>query len=84
MKRIFDLIISLIGLITFSPVIILLTVGFFIANNGNPFYFQKRPGKNEKLFSIIKFKTMNNNKNSDGTLKSRRFSTISLIQTYFS
>jgi lipopolysaccharide/colanic/teichoic acid biosynthesis glycosyltransferase len=70
MKRIFDLIISLIGLITFSPVIILLTVGFFIANNGNPFYFQKRPGKNEKLFSIIKFKTMNNNKNSDGTLKS--------------
>ena len=69
-KRIFDLIISLIGLITFSPVIILLTVGFFIANNGNPFYFQKRPGKNEKLFSIIKFKTMNNNKNSDGTLKS--------------
>ena len=70
MKRIFDLIISLTGLITFSPIIILLTVGFFIANNGNPFYFQKRPGKNEKLFSIIKFKTMNNNKNSDGTLKS--------------
>ena len=70
MKRIFDLIISLTGLITFSPIIILLTVGFLIANKGNPFYSQKRPGKNEKLFSIIKFKTMNNNKNSDGTLKS--------------
>jgi len=70
MKRIFDLIISLTGIITLSPIIIFLTVGLFIANKGNPFYFQKRPGKNEKLFSIIKFKTMNNNKNSDGTLKS--------------
>jgi len=70
MKRIFDLIISLTGIITLSPIIIFLTVGLFIANKGNPFYFQKRPGKNEKLFSIIKFKTMNNEKNSDGTLKS--------------
>ena len=70
MKRIFDLIISLTGIITFSPIIIFLSVGLFIANKGNPFYFQKRPGKNEKLFSIIKFKTMNNEKNWDGTLKS--------------
>jgi lipopolysaccharide/colanic/teichoic acid biosynthesis glycosyltransferase len=70
MKRTFDLIISLLGLIIFSPIIIALSVGLFIANKGNPFYFQKRPGKNEKLFSIIKFKTMNNKKNSDGTLKS--------------
>ena len=70
MKRIFDLIISLIGLITLSPIIIFLSVGLFIANKGNPFYVQIRPGKNEKLFFIIKFKTMNNNKNSDGTLKS--------------
>ena len=52
MKRIFDLIISLTGLITFSPIIILLTVGFLIANKGNPFYSQKRPGKNEKLLSL--------------------------------
>ena len=70
MKRIFDLIISLTGIITFSPIIIFLSVGLFIANKGNPFYFQKRPGKNEKLFSIIKFKTMNNEKNWNGTLKS--------------
>ena len=70
MKRIFDLIISLTGIITFSPIIIFLSVGLFIANKGNPFYFQKRPGKNEKLFSIIKFKTMSNEKNSDGSLKS--------------
>jgi undecaprenyl phosphate N,N'-diacetylbacillosamine 1-phosphate transferase len=70
MKRIFDLIISLTGIITLSPIIIFLSVGLFIANKGNPFYFQKRPGKNEKLFIIIKFKTMNNKKNSDGTLMS--------------
>ena len=69
MKRIFDLIISLFGLITFSPVIILLTVGLFFANKGNPFYLQKQTKKNEKLFSIIKFKTMNDKKNLDGKLK---------------
>ena len=70
MKRTFDLIISLFGLITFSPIIIALSIGLFFANKGNPFYFQKRPGKNEKLFSIIKFKTMNDKKNSDGVFKS--------------
>ena len=70
MKRIFDFIISLTGIITLSPIIIFLSVGLFIANKGNPFYFQKRPGKNEKLFIIIKFKTMNNKKNADGYLKS--------------
>ena len=70
MKRIFDLILSLTGIITLSPIIIFLSIGLFIANKGNPFYFQKRPGKNEKLFSIIKFKTMSNEKNFDGSLKS--------------
>lgn len=70
MKRIFDLIVSLTGLITFSPIIIFLSVGLFFVNKGNPFYLQIRPGKNEKLFSIIKFKTMNNKKNADGYLKS--------------
>ena len=70
MKRIFDLIVSLTGLITFSPIIIFLSVGLFFVNKGNPFYLQIRPGKNEKLFSIIKFKTMNDKKNSDGVFKS--------------
>ena len=69
-KRIFDLIISLFGLITFSPIIIALSIGLFFANKGNPFFLQLRPGKNEKLFSIIKFKTMNDKKNSDGIFKS--------------
>jgi lipopolysaccharide/colanic/teichoic acid biosynthesis glycosyltransferase len=70
MKRLFDLIISLVGLITFSPIIIALSIGLFFANKGNPFYFQKRPGKNEILFSIIKFKTMNDKRNNDGSFKS--------------
>jgi undecaprenyl phosphate N,N'-diacetylbacillosamine 1-phosphate transferase len=70
MKRIFDLIISIIGLITFSPMIIALSIGLFFINKGNPFFLQLRPGKNEKLFSIIKFKTMNDKKNSDGSFKS--------------
>ena len=70
MKRIFDLIISIIGLITFSPMIIALSIGLFFINKGNPFFSQLRPGKNEKLFSIIKFKTMNDKKNSDGSFKS--------------
>ena len=70
MKRIFDLIISIIGLITFSPMIIALSIGLFFTNKGNPFFSQLRPGKNEKLFSIIKFKTMNDKKNSDGSFKS--------------
>jgi len=70
MKRIFDLIISIIGLITFSPMIIALSIGLFFTNKGNPFFSQLKPGKNEKLFSIIKFKTMNDKKNSDGSFKS--------------
>jgi lipopolysaccharide/colanic/teichoic acid biosynthesis glycosyltransferase len=70
MKRIFDLIISLTGLIAFSPIIIFLSIGLFFTNKGNPFFSQLRPGKNEKLFSIIKFKTMNDKKNSDGSFKS--------------
>ena len=70
MKRIFDLIISITVIITLSPIIIALSIGLFFANKGNPFYFQKRPGKNEKLFSIIKFKTMNDKRNTDGSFKS--------------
>lgn len=38
----------------------------FISNNGKPLFFQKRPGKNEKIFKVIKFKTMNDKKNNEG------------------
>ncbi len=44
------------------------TIALAIANNGKPFFFQKRPGKNERIFSIIKFKSMNDKKDANGML----------------
>jgi len=67
-KRILDFFTSLIGFILLSPVFILVTIGLFFANQGKPFFFQMRPGKNEKLFKIIKFKTMNDKKDHNGQL----------------
>ena len=67
-KRIIDFTAAFIGLICFLP--IMLPIGFLllIVNNGKPFFFQKRPGKGERIFSIIKFKTMTDKKNSEGEL----------------
>jgi len=70
LKRLFDLIFAFVGLIILSPVFIIVTIGLYFANNGKPFFFQRRPGKNEKIFSIIKFKTMNDKKDSTGNLLS--------------
>ena len=61
-KSIFDFMAALIGLIVLSPLIIVITILLFILNNGKPFYFQNRPGYKEKIFRIIKFKTMNDKK----------------------
>ena len=69
-KSVIDFSIALLGLVIFSPIIILVTIGLFISNNGKPFFIQKRPGKNEKIFRIIKFKTMNDKKDSLGNLLS--------------
>jgi len=68
LKRFFDFIIAFLGLIILSPVFILVTIGLFFANEGKPFFFQSRPGLNEKIFKIIKFKTMNDKKDADGNL----------------
>ena len=67
-KRLFDFLIALIALLLLSPVFLLVTFGLFFANNGTPFFFQTRPGKDEKLFRIVKFKTMNDKKDSEGNL----------------
>jgi lipopolysaccharide/colanic/teichoic acid biosynthesis glycosyltransferase len=69
-KFIIDFVIALILLIALSPVIIITIIGLFIFNRGKPFFFQTRPGKNGKLFKIIKFKTMNDKKDSLGNLLS--------------
>lgn len=67
-KRLIDFILALLGLMVFSPVFIMVTIGLFFANQGKPFFFQLRPGKNEQLFKIIKFKTMNDRKDENGNL----------------
>lgn len=51
-----------------SPVLIILVLLLAYANNGKPFFFQKRPGRNEKVFGIIKFKTMNDKTDENGKL----------------
>ena len=67
-KRIFDFTVALIGLLFLSPIFLIVTVGLYFANQGKPFFFQKRPGINGEIFSIIKFKTMNDKRNPQGNL----------------
>ena len=69
-KHLIDFIASLVALILLSPIFILVTVLLFIANQGKPFFFQARPGKDERIFNIIKFKTMNDKKDENGNLLS--------------
>lgn len=63
-----DFFAALVGLIILSPLFILITILLFISNNGKPFFFQLRPGKNGKIFKIVKFKTMNDKKNAQKQL----------------
>lgn len=69
-KRILDFFAALVGLLLLSPIVLVATIGLFFANNGKPFFFQVRPGKNERLFEIIKFKTMNDKNDTNGILLS--------------
>lgn len=69
-KPLFDFISALIGLILFMPVLCLIYVFLKFANKGDAFFFQDRPGKNGKIFKIVKFKTMNDARNADGELLS--------------
>jgi undecaprenyl phosphate N,N'-diacetylbacillosamine 1-phosphate transferase len=67
-KRVIDLLVSLVAFLVLLPVFLILTVALFIANNGKPFFFQLRPGKNERVFRVIKFKTMNDRRDKQGVL----------------
>ena len=72
-KRFIDFWMSLIALIVLSPILLILTVIGAIAMRGNPFFVQPRPGKKgedgkEKIFKLIKFRTMSNKKDKDGNL----------------
>ncbi|MEN6597942.1 MAG: sugar transferase [Proteiniphilum sp.] len=68
-KRTFDFIASTIGFIIISPIFLLVWIWLSIANMGaGAFFFQERPGKDEKIFKVIKFKTMNDRKDASGNL----------------
>ncbi|MBE6564440.1 MAG: sugar transferase [Ruminococcaceae bacterium] len=72
-KRLFDFFLSLIALIVLSPVLLILTIIGAIAMRGNPFFVQPRPGKKgadgkEKIFNLIKFRTMSNETDRNGNL----------------
>ena len=68
LKRPLDFLVAVIALLALSPVFILIAVLLTIANHGHPFFLQPRPGKNEQIFRIIKFKTMNDKRDKDGNL----------------
>ena len=68
-KRFFDFWIAFIALICISPILIVVTIWLYFANKGaGAFFFQERPGKNGKIFKVIKFKTMTDEKDVEGNL----------------
>ena len=78
-KRFFDIVIASVGLIVLSPLFLILWIWLSIANKGaGAFFLQERPGKDEKIFKVIKFKTMNDRRDENGNLlpDSERLTTI--------
>ena len=73
-KRVIDFVLSLTALIVLSPILLILTIVGAVAMGGNPFFTQMRPGKiskatgKEKIFKLVKFRTMSNKKDRDGNL----------------
>lgn len=69
LKRFFDFWIALIVLICISPILLVVTIWLYYANKGaGAFFFQERPGKDGKIFKVIKFKTMTDERDADGSL----------------
>ncbi|MGY5851057.1 sugar transferase [Salegentibacter sp. F14] len=67
-KPVLDFLIAFTAILILSPLLVPITLLLVLANNGKPFFFQKRPGKHGQIFSIIKFKTMTDQKDSQGNL----------------
>lgn len=63
-----DFLVALIGLVVLSPIFTIVTILLALANKGNPFFLQRRPGKDERIFKIVKFRTMTNQKDGHGNL----------------
>jgi lipopolysaccharide/colanic/teichoic acid biosynthesis glycosyltransferase len=70
LKRFFDFTVSLVAFCLLLPLFIVITALLFIANQGSPFFVQQRPGKNGRIFKLVKFKTMNDRKDEAGNLLS--------------
>ncbi|MBQ6463404.1 MAG: sugar transferase [Pseudobutyrivibrio sp.] len=67
-KRLIDFILALVGIVILSPLLIVLIVLGAVFMGGNPFFTQERPGKNERVFKLVKFRTMDNRRDSNGEL----------------
>ena len=68
-KRFFDFVISLIVLVCISPILLIVAVWLHFANKGaGAFFYQERPGKDAKMFKVVKFKTMTDERNERGNL----------------
>ena len=67
-KPLIDVLLSTILLVISSPILLLTSLFLMIANRGSVFFVQPRPGKDQRIFKLVKFKTMNNKKDSDGNL----------------
>lgn len=65
-KRFYDIVLSGLSIIVLSPLLLVLTVVGAIKMKGNPFFVQSRPGKNERIFNLIKFRSMTCEKDKDG------------------
>lgn len=65
-KRLFDFLLSLVALIILAPFLIVFMIIGAIKMKGDPFFYQERPGKDEKIFRLIKFRTMTEEKDADG------------------
>lgn len=68
LKGVLDFVAASVGLILLSPIVLLIIIFLYFANQGKPFFIQPRPGKNGKIFHIIKFKTMNDKRDAQGNL----------------
>lgn len=67
-KRFLDFLISLIAIIALSPLFVTIIVALFLANKGSVFFLQERPGLHNKIFKIVKFKSMTDEKDENGLL----------------
>ena len=67
-KRLLDFLFACFGIVVLSPVFLAIIIALYNSSDGKPFFIQERPGEDGKIFKLIKFKTMNDKKDSEGNL----------------